>query len=209
MKLQGLYGITDNSTGKVLIRKVTQAIHGGLSILQYRSKARDYEQRLDDALSLRELCCTYHIPLIINDDITLAKLIYADGVHLGQHDGSIQEARRQLGHSAIIGLSCYNHLHLALQAQAQGASYAAFGAFFNSPTKPHAPSASLQTLRMAKQRLNIPICSIGGITLDNAEQLIDNGSDMVAVISNLFSANDIEATAKQFSRQFSAVAASH
>ena len=209
MKLQGLYGITDGSTGKELLHKVTQAIHGGLNVLQYRSKSKDYHQRLDDALGLRELCCTYHIPFIINDDITLAKILYADGVHLGQHDGTVQEARAYLGNDAIIGVSCYNQIGLALQAQAQGANYVAFGAFFNSPTKPLAPSASMHTLRQAKQRIHIPICGIGGITLDNASQLIDNGSDMVAVISSLFSAPDIDATAQQFSRLFCETVATH
>ena len=209
MKLQGLYGITDGSTGNELLKKVTQAIHGGLNILQYRSKSTDYQQRLDDALRLREICCTYHIPFIINDDITLAKLLYADGVHLGQHDGSIQTARRHLGNDAIIGVSCYNRMDLALEAQAQGASYVAFGAFFNSPTKPQAPHVSLHTLRQAKQKIDIPICSIGGITLDNARQVIDNGSDMVAVISSLFSAPDINTTAEQFSRLFRATVAPH
>jgi len=209
MKLQGLYGITDGSTGTELLQKVTQAIQGGLNILQYRSKSHDYQQRLDDALRLRELCCTYHIPFIINDDITLAKLLYADGVHIGQHDGSIQAARQQLGANAIIGVSCYNQIDLALQAQAQGASYVAFGAFFNSPTKPNAPHVSMHTLRQAKQKIHIPICSIGGITLDNASQVINNGSDMVAVISSLFSASDIDTAAQQFSRLFRATVASH
>jgi len=209
MKLQGLYGITDGSTGKELLQKVTQAIHGGLNMLQYRSKSNDYQQRLDDALHLRELCCTYHIPFIVNDDITLARLLYADGVHIGQHDVSIKEARAALGNDAIIGVSCYNQIELALHAQAQGANYIAFGAFFNSPTKPLAPTASMHTLRQAKQRIHIPICSIGGITLDNAAQLIDNGSDMVAVISSLFSAPDIDATAQQFSRLFGETVATH
>jgi thiamine-phosphate pyrophosphorylase len=202
MKLKGLYGITDGSTGTELINKVTQAIQGGLTVLQYRSKSSDYQQRLDEALSLRELCCKHRIPFIINDDIKLAKLLHADGVHIGQHDGSIQEARQLLGNHAIIGVSCYNRLELALEAQQQGANYIAFGAFFNSPTKPHAPAASINTLQTAKQKIHIPICSIGGITLDNASQLIDNGSDMVAVISSLFSANNINSTAKQFSQLF-------
>ena len=209
MKLQGLYGITDGSTGTELLHKVNQAIQGGLTVLQYRSKASDYQQRLDDALRLRELCCNHHIPFIVNDDIKLAKLLYADGVHIGQHDGNIQTARQQLGADAIIGVSCYNQIDLALNAQAQGASYVAFGAFFNSPTKPNAPSVSLHTLRRAKQKIHIPICSIGGITLDNASQVIDNGSDMVAVISSLFSAPDIDTTAQQFSRLFRVTAATH
>ena len=202
MILKGLYGITDGSTGQELINKVTQAISGGLSILQYRDKSDDYTTRLNDAMSLRELCCRNNIPLIINDDVELAKILHADGVHLGQDDMSIKQARQRLGSNAIIGVSCYNQLDLALAAQEQGASYVAFGAFFNSPTKPNAPTASLSTLQMAKQKIHIPICTIGGITLDNTPQLIDNGTDMVAVISSLFSADDIGSTAKQFSKLF-------
>ena len=202
MELAGLYGITDGSTGQELIHKVTQAIQGGLAVLQYRDKTHDYSTRLSDAMNLRELCCTHHIPFIINDDVELAKLLHADGVHLGQDDMSISKARQRLGHHAIIGVSCYDQLELALDAQQQGANYVAFGAFFNSPTKPNAPTASLETLQAAKQKIHLPICTIGGITLDNAPQLIDNGADMVAVISSLFSDNNIDDTARQFSKLF-------
>lgn len=202
MKLSGLYGITDGSTGQELINKVKLAISGGMTVLQYRDKSSDYPTRLNDAMNLRELCCSNNIPLIINDDVELAKMLHADGVHLGQDDMSIGKARRYLGDNAIIGISCYNQLDLALAAQKQGASYVAFGAFFPSPTKPKAPTATLSTLQVAKQKIHIPICTIGGITLDNASQLIDNGADMVAVISNLFSADDIGSAAQQFSKLF-------
>lgn len=202
MTLKGLYGITDGSVGQELIQKTTLAIEGGLSVLQYRDKSSDYQARLNDAMNLRELCCSNNIPLIINDDVELAKTLHADGVHLGQDDMSIKRARLRLGHSAIIGISCYNQLELALKAQEQGADYIAFGAFFNSPTKPNAPRASIELLRSVKQKIHIPICTIGGITLDNAAQLIDNGADMVAVISSLFSANDIVGTAQQFDQLF-------
>lgn len=204
MMLKGLYGITDGSTGQVLINKVTQAIKGGLKVLQYRDKSDDYTTRLNDAMNLRELCCRNNIPLIINDDVELANILHADGVHLGQDDVDIHQARQRLGSDAIIGVSCYNQLDLALAAQEQGANYVAFGAFFKSPTKPNAPTASLSTLQIAKQEIHIPICTIGGITLDNASQLIDNGADMVAIISSLFSADDIGDTAQQFSKLFTA-----
>ncbi len=202
MKLQGLYGITDGSTGQELIDKVSAAIAGGLSILQYRDKMQDYQTRLNDALNLRELCCQHNIPFIINDDVQLAKITHADGVHLGKDDSSIRYARLQLGHDAIIGVSCYKQLAFALSAQEQGANYIAFGAFFNSPTKPEAPTVSIETLKAARQKIHIPICGIGGITLDNAAQVIDNGADMVAVISNLFCTDNISETARQFSALF-------
>ena len=202
MNFNGVYGITDGSTGQELIQKVEFAIAGGLNVLQYRDKSNDYPTRLDDAMNLRELCCSNNIPLIINDDIELAKTLHADGVHLGQDDMTIKQARQRLGSNAIIGISCYNQLDLALTAQQQGANYVAFGAFFNSPTKPNAPTASIKTLQAAKQKIHLPICTIGGITLDNAPQLIDNGADMVAVISSLFSADDIAGTALKFSKLF-------
>ena len=127
----------------------------------------------------------------------------ADGIHLGKHDESIEHARQQLGKKIIVGISCYDQLNLALQAEKAGANYIAFGAFFASPTKPEARTASLELLKTAKQQLQIPICGIGGITVDNAQTLVEHGVDMTAIITNLFSSKDIQATASHFTRLFS------
>ena len=132
----------------------------------------------------------------------MAKTLHSDGVHLCQDDNNIKRARLRLSHSLIICIFCHNQLKLAFKAPEKRSDYIAFGAFFNSPTKPNAPRASIELLRSVKQKIHIPICTIGGITLDNAAQLIDNGADMVAVISSLFSANDIVGTAQQFDQLF-------
>jgi len=200
--MKGLYAITDGSTGDVLLGKVGQALRGGAALVQYRDKTDDTARREQEARALRALCHAYGALFIVNDDVELARNVNADGVHIGRHDAQLRAVRERLGAHAIIGVSCYNQLELALQAQGQGASYVAFGSFFPSLTKPDAPRATLETLRAAKRQLRVPVCAIGGITLDNAAQLTENGADMLAVITDVFSADDIQAAAQQFSRHF-------
>ncbi len=202
-KLKGLYVITDGSTGALLLRKVEQALQGGASIVQYRDKTADKTRRLQEAQALHSLCQHYGALLIINDDVELAKAVQADGVHVGKDDTAFTTARAALGENAIIGVSCYNRLELALNAAQQGASYVAFGSIYPSPTKPDAPRASLELLQMARQQLpNTPICVIGGITLDNGKLLLTNGADMLAVITDVFHATDITARAQAFQPWF-------
>ena len=199
--MKGLYAITE-SDSKNLIANVTLALQGGVKILQYRNKKANSHQQLKEAVELASLCKEHDAYFIINDDIHLAKQVIADGVHLGRNDGSIIEARELLGENAIIGITSYQDINIALQAEKQGANYVAFGSFFASPTKPHAPRADIKLLHQAKQQISLPICCIGGITLGNANSLIDNGADMIAVISSLFATDNISETAKQFSGKF-------
>ena len=180
-----------------------QALLGGARLIQYRDKSRDTEKRLNQASILKQLCQQHQALLFINDDIGLAQKVQADGIHLGKDDESIEYARQQLGQNSIIGISCYDQLDLALQAEKAGADYIAFGAFFASPTKPEARTASLELLKTTKQQLQIPICGIGGITVDNAQTLIEHGVDMTAIITDLFSSKDIQATASHITRLFS------
>lgn len=201
--MHGLYAITNGNTDTILQSDIKQILAENISLLQYRDKSSNYQQRYHDASVLQQLCALHSTKFIINDDVQLAQHIHADGVHLGKKDSSIHEARRILGHTAIIGISCYNSLSLAIKAEQQGASYVAFGSFFNSPTKPHAPQASLALLRQAKKTLSIPICCIGGITLSNAPLLIEAGADMIAVISALFSQSNSQQAAHQFAALFS------
>ena len=126
----------------------------------------------------------------------------ADGVHLGCDDMDIAEARKVLGPDKVIGVSCYNDLERAIQAEAAGADYVAFGSMFVSPTKPDAPRASLDLIRDAKKHLRIPVVAIGGITLQNAALLVEAGADAIAVINAVFSASDITQTARNFSELF-------
>lgn len=203
--LRGLYAITDERlmTEKNFLFKAEQALLGGARLIQYRDKSNDKEKRLRQAAALKLLCEQHAALLIINDDIELAQKVQAHGVHLGQDDASICIARQQLGPDTIIGVSCYDQLELALTAEKAGADYVAFGAFFASPTKPEAHTASLELLTAAKQQLQTPICTIGGITAANASTLVESGADMTAVISDLFSSDDIQTTASHIARLFS------
>ncbi|WP_228292341.1 thiamine phosphate synthase [Candidatus Thiothrix anitrata] len=191
MSLRGLYVITDGSTGTVLLEKIEQALRGGAAIVQYRDKTNDTVRRQHEAAALRELCCEYNAIFLINDDVALAKTLQADGVHVGRDDAALSTAREQLGEQAIIGVSCYNQLALAMNAAQHGADYVAFGSFFPSPTKPNAPRANLPLLHEAREQLSVPICAIGGITLATAPELVAGGADMLAVISDVFAGNAI------------------
>ena len=203
--LRGLYAITDERlmTEADFLTKAESALLGGARLIQYRDKSSNIEKRFKQALALKKLCEQNNSLLIINDDIELANTVQADGVHLGKDDTSINQARQLLGEHSIIGVSCYDQLDLAVAAEKAGANYIAFGAFFPSPTKPQARTASLELLKTAKQQLHIPVCGIGGINVDNANTLIEQGADMTAVITDLFASSDIQTTASQIARLFS------
>lgn len=201
--ISGLYAITPECADtESLVQQVRQALSGGVHLVQYRSKQGDVALRHEQANELLSLCRQFRVPLIINDDIRLADLTGADGVHLGKDDGSVREARLILGPDKIVGVSCYADLQRALDAEAHGANYVAFGSFFPSPTKPGAAAAPLTLLHEAKHSLNIPIVAIGGISADNVIPLIEAGADAVAVISALFDSEDIGAAASRFAVLF-------
>ncbi len=204
MKLRGLYAITDSQllAGKFL-SYVEAALDGGVRLLQYRDKSSDETQRLREAQALRELCERYQTQLIINDDAELAARLGV-GVHLGQTDGSLTPARALLGRQAIIGSTCHASLDLAEQAAHEGASYIAFGRFFNSTTKPGAPAADLALLDLARPRLQLPIAVIGGISLDNAAPLVAHGADLLAVVHGLFGAENTREVTRR-ARAFNAL----
>jgi thiamine-phosphate pyrophosphorylase len=151
------------------------------------------------------ICRAAGAKLIINDDVWLAVEIGADGAHLGRDDapgGSLAAARDALGPKRILGVSCYNEIALAEEAAAAGADYVAFGSMFPSRTKPGAVHAPLDLLGEAKRRVGLPVAAIGGITLDNAQQVIAAGADMLAVVSDLFDAMDIKARAEAYQQLF-------
>ncbi|SED45759.1 thiamine phosphate synthase [Pseudomonas anguilliseptica] len=205
MKLRGLYAITDSELLKGrLLPYVEAALKGGATLLQYRDKSTDNARRLREAETLRELCNRYGAALIVNDDAELAARLGV-GLHLGQGDGSLSAARALLGRQAIIGGTCHAQLELAEAAAKEGASYVAFGRFFNSTTKPGAPAADVELLAAAKTKVNLPIVAIGGVTLDNAPELVAHGASMVAVVHGLFgadSAAEVERRARAFSALF-------
>lgn len=205
MKLRGLYAITDSQllAGRFL-PYVEAALDGGVTLLQYRDKSDDQARRLREAEALRELCERYKTRLIINDDAELAARLGV-GVHLGQTDGPLTPARTLLGRDAIIGSTCHARLDLAEQAAQEGASYVAFGRFFNSVTKPGAPAATVELLEQTRARIKLPIAVIGGITLENAAPLVAHGADLLAVVHGLFGAEstqDVTRRARAFNALF-------
>lgn len=198
---RGVYAITDGPR-PTLIDDVEQALAGGVAIVQYRDKTNDHARRRDEAAALRVICHRREVPLIINDDVDLAAGIRADGVHLGEDDADIADARAKLGNDAIIGVSCYDSIDRARDCAANGADYLAFGSFFASPTKPNARRAT-PALLTAARTIQLPVVAIGGITPDNAPSLLNAGADFIAVVSGIFSADDIRQAAQRYAALFS------
>lgn len=202
-RVAGLYAVTpDIDDTPELLAKVDAALAGGARLLQYRNKTASPALRLVQGRALLALCWEYQVPLIINDHLDLALALDAHGVHVGLEDGSAAEARKQLGPDRILGVSCYGRIENALAATAAGATYVAFGGFFPSQVKPGAARTPVGLLREAKRQLQLPVVAIGGITPENAPQLIDAGADGVAVISALFGAGDVKLAAQRFSHLF-------
>jgi thiamine-phosphate pyrophosphorylase len=202
--IKGVYAITPDCANTAdLLHRVRLALAGDVRVLQYRNKLANTTQRLEQAHALRKLTREFTIPFIVNDDAQLAAQVDADGVHLGVADDSVDAARAVLGIHKIIGISCYNRLSLAQDAVHAGADYVAFGAFFPSTIKPNAVVADIELLQQARAELSVPLVAIGGITLHNAASLVHAGADALAVITALFDAEDILATARKFAELFS------
>jgi len=201
--IKGLYAITPDSADlNTLIQKTKSAIEGGAFMVQYRSKILNRDVKMQQCAAILSLCREYEIPCIVNDDVDMCRILEADGVHLGEKDDNIAEVRHMLGEDAIIGSSCYDQLDRAKTAQKEGASYVAFGAMFATSTKPNAPRATLALLKEAKREIQIPIVAIGGITVNNAHDVIKTGIDAIAVITSLYEAKSIKETAETLSKMF-------
>jgi thiamine-phosphate pyrophosphorylase len=200
--LRGLYVLSDERLGTRLEAVIAAALRGGARLIQYRDKSEDVHKREREARALRRLTREHDALLIVNDDPTLAAEVEADGVHLGRGDTDIVAARKQLGAHAIIGVSCYDLLQLARDAVAAGADYIAFGSVYPSPTKSDAVRASLELVTAAKRELNVPVCAIGGISPENAPDIIAAGADMLAVVSAVAFADDSEAAARRLAARF-------
>ncbi|HEY3431554.1 MAG TPA: thiamine phosphate synthase [Rhodocyclaceae bacterium] len=204
--LRGLYAVTpDDNLLPRLSALVSATLQGGVKIVQYRNKTAPQPLRRSQAAELVRICRAEGAKLIVNDDLALALEIGADGVHLGRDDGDLRAARRLLGPDRILGVSCYNEMSRAEAAVAAGADYIAFGAVFSSRTKPAAIEAPLSLVSEAKARFGpqgVAIAAIGGITLDNASQVIAAGADLVAVITDLFDAMDITSRSEAYQQLF-------
>lgn len=200
---RGLYLVTpDDADGARLLARVAAVLPARPALLQYRNKLADAAARREQAAALAGLCRAAGVKLIINDDPALALAVGADGVHLGRDDGDIAAARAALGAGRIVGASCYDEWSRAQAAAAAGADYLAFGAMFPSSTKPLAVRAPLELLGRARREFGREVAAIGGITLDNAAQLVGAGADLVAVISDVFAAPDPLARARAYAALF-------
>lgn len=202
-RISGLYAVTpDGADTPALLAGVEAALSGGARLLQYRNKSADAALRLTQGRALLALCREYQVPLIVNDHLELALALDAQGLHVGGEDAPVAEARSRLGRDKILGVSCYGRIEDARAAAGAGATYVAFGGFFPSKVKPGAARTPVSLLGEARHAVKLPVVAIGGITLDNAPQLISAGADGVAVISALFEAADIRATAQRFANLF-------
>ena len=202
----GLYALTPDQPASfaALLDGLEAALRGGAGLVQYRRKSVAPETALAELRAAKALCEQYQAPLIVNDSVELSLAAQVAGVHLGKDDALLEEARRRLGPSAIIGVSCYDSLGRAIDAERGGASYVAFGSLFPSTTKPGAVRCPVETLTRAREELSIPVIAIGGITPDNAAALIAAGATHLAVCGALFDAADPHAAARAISDLFQA-----
>lgn len=193
-----LYAITDRSwlNGRTMAQVVEEAILGGVTMIQYREKSLKGQELLEEAVTVQKVCGRYGIPFIINDDPYLAKDINADGVHLGQGDMPINEARKLLGPDKIIGITAKT-VEQALAAERDGASYLGSGAMFGSSTKTDAKKMTVDELRSITGSVSIPVVAIGGITADNVSTLDKTGIAGVAVVSAVFAGENITEDTKK------------
>lgn len=206
---RGLYAITpDENDTTVLVNKVVAALGGGTRWFQYRNKRADRPLALAQARALCTVIHAHGARLVVNDDVALALAVGADGVHVGRDDtagfalSDLRKATDDLPQRFVIGCSCYDQLGLAETATAAGVDYLAFGSFFPSATKPLAVRAPLELLHDARKHFATTLVAIGGITLENAPQLIHAGAHAVAVIADLFEAENISLRATQYQQLF-------
>ncbi|MGN2243022.1 thiamine phosphate synthase [Frateuria sp. GZRR33] len=192
---RGVYAITNGSRND-LLDVTREALAGGARLLQYRDLGHDDARRHAEALALKRLCDEYGVPLLINGDAALAQAVGAAGIHLGETAEELAGARARLGAQAIIGVSCFDSLERAQSMAKASADYVSFGAFFPSPTLPHARTAPLELLRQSAA-LGVPRVAIGGITPENGAALVDAGADYLAAISAVFGATDVRAATRR------------
>ncbi len=196
-----LYAVTnrDSSDKEFLASQVLQALEGGVTCIQLREKGLNYEDFLTEAILIKELCRSHNVPFIINDNIDIALACGADGVHLGQKDMNAKEARKLVGEKMILGVSAQTPQQ-ALQAEADGADYLGIGAVFSTSTKLDAKAVSFDTLKEITQSVSIPVVAIGGINKSNILRLKGSGADGVAVVSAIFSSNDVKSACEELYR---------
>ena len=194
--MRGLYLITNDDPLQLLLEKLEVALATGhIAILQYRRKKVAKADQPDEVEQIQALCEIYQVPFVINDDLELAEQ-FGLGVHLGQSDGEVTDAAARLSQGVIIGRTCLNSLELAEKAIAEGATYVAFGAVYATSTKPEAGNVGIEVIQQAKQKFDVPICAIGGLTVENSQLVIDAGASLCAVISDILGRSTAEIPAR-------------
>lgn len=177
-----LYLISPLDVGGVFPDRLARALDAGpVAAFQFRVKGLDEHEAARLAEPLQRICADREVAFIVNDSISLAKRLGADGVHLGQDDGSVADARARLGKAAQIGVTCHASRHFAMEAGEAGADYVAFGAFFPSATKDTKHVAEPELLQWWSRLFELPCVAIGGITAANCGPLVEAGADFLAV----------------------------
>lgn len=201
-----LYAVTDRHwTGeKTLVQQTEEAIKGGATFVQIREKNLAEEKFYEEAVQLKELCEKYKIPFVVNDNVPLAKKINADGVHVGQDDMNVLEARKILGGQKIIGVSAQT-VEEAVLAEKQGADYLGVGAVFPTGSKDDAVEVPLKTLKEICAAVKIPVVAIGGISKENVSELKGSGICGISVISAIFAQKDIISATKDLKKRISSI----
>ncbi|MDQ9948564.1 MULTISPECIES: thiamine phosphate synthase [Acinetobacter] len=194
--MRGLYLITNDDPIQLLLEKLDAALATHqVAILQYRRKKIDKAEQPAEVEQIKLLCEKYQVPFVINDDLKLAAQ-FGLGVHLGQSDGEITDAKSQLPEGVIIGRTCLNSLELAQKAITDGATYIAFGAVYATSTKPEAGNVGIEVIKQAAAQYDVPICAIGGLTVENSQPVIEAGADLCAVISDILGRSTAEIPAR-------------
>lgn len=194
--MRGLYLITNDDPIQLLLEKLDAALATRqVAILQYRRKKVEKADQPAEVEQIKLLCEKYQVPFVINDDLKLAAQ-FGLGVHLGQSDGEITDAKSQLPEGVIIGRTCLNSLELAQKAITDGATYIAFGAVYATSTKPEAGNVGIEVIKQAAAQYDLPICAIGGLTVENSKPVIEAGADLCAVISDILGRSTAEIPAR-------------
>ncbi|WP_130861353.1 thiamine phosphate synthase [Bacilliculturomica massiliensis] len=203
-----LYAVTDRAWttgGRTLLQQVEEALRGGVTCVQLREKDLPAEDFLAEARSVKALCRKYGVPFIVNDNVDVALRCGADGVHVGQHDMGAADVRGLTGAGMILGVSVQT-VEQAVLAQRNGADYLGVGTMFPTSTKADALAVSTDTLKAICSSVSIPVCAIGGICAENMDRLSGCGADGVALVSAIFSAEDIEGECRRLRQLAEAIA---
>lgn len=202
-----LYAVTDSAWlhGRTLASCVREALAGGATFVQLREKHMSTDELVEEAKTILPICREARVPFLIDDDVEAARLVGADGVHVGQSDTACAEARRILGPDAIVGVSAQT-VEQAVAAEQAGADYLGVGALIPTPTKPDAVDVTPEELARICRAVGIPVVGIGGLHLSTVDILDGTGAAGAAVVSAIFAAEDIERDTRELAGKLSRMA---